>query len=85
MKFSLYLLVAFSLFLTLSVQAQTDPVLQKIVEIGQTDNQVMDHLDILCNRFYAGQEVRTVAGQNITVQRCNGSLFLRHSRCESIC
>jgi carboxypeptidase Q len=25
--------------------------LQKIIEIGQTDNQTMDHLDILCNRI----------------------------------
>jgi carboxypeptidase Q len=51
MKILLTLLVAFSLILTLSVNAQTDPVMQKIVEIGQADNQVMDHLDILCNRF----------------------------------
>ena len=31
--------------------AQTDPVVQKIIEIGKTDNQTMKHLDILCNRF----------------------------------
>lgn len=31
--------------------AQTDPVVQKIIETGKADNQVMDHLDILCNRF----------------------------------
>ncbi len=51
MKFLLSLLVAASLFISLSLAAQSDPVLQKIVEIGQTDNQTMDHLDILCNRF----------------------------------
>jgi carboxypeptidase Q len=31
--------------------AQEDPVVQKIIEIGQKDNQTMQHLDILCNRF----------------------------------
>jgi len=31
--------------------AQTDPVVQKIIEIGTTDNQVMAHLDILSNRI----------------------------------
>jgi carboxypeptidase Q len=31
--------------------AQEDPVVQKIIEIGQTDNRSMQHLDILCNRF----------------------------------
>jgi len=28
-----------------------DKVVEKIIEIGTTDNQTMDHLDILCNRF----------------------------------
>lgn len=31
--------------------AQLDSVVQKIIEIGKTDNQTMRHLDILCNRF----------------------------------
>ncbi|MBI9034061.1 MAG: M20/M25/M40 family metallo-hydrolase [Bacteroidales bacterium] len=31
--------------------AQTDPVVDKIIDIGTTDNQSMVHLDILCNRF----------------------------------
>ena len=31
--------------------AQSDVVIDKIIEIGKTDNQTMDHLDILCNRF----------------------------------
>ena len=31
--------------------AQTDPVVKKIIEIGTTDNRVMDHLDILSNRI----------------------------------
>ena len=28
-----------------------DPVISKIIEIGQTDNQTMKHLDVLSNRF----------------------------------
>ncbi|NVO11451.1 MAG: M28 family peptidase [Bacteroidales bacterium] len=50
-----------TLFITLTVflqliiasiaSAQEDPVVQKIIEIGKTDNQTMKHLDILCNRF----------------------------------
>lgn len=31
--------------------AQNDPVVDKIIEIGQTDNRAMDHLDVLSNRF----------------------------------
>ncbi len=31
--------------------SQDDPVVQKIIEIGKTDNQTMKHLDVLCNRF----------------------------------
>ena len=33
-----------------SVTAQ-DAAVNKIIEIGQTDNQVMDHLDVLTNRI----------------------------------
>lgn len=51
MNYRTFSLLTFSLFLTFSVSAQTDPVMQKIVEIGQTDNRTMEHLDILCNRF----------------------------------
>lgn len=31
--------------------SQEDAVVQRIIEIGKTDNQTMKHLDILCNRF----------------------------------
>ena len=44
------LLVAFSLF-SYTSHAQTDPVVDKIIEIGKTDNQTMHHLDILSNRI----------------------------------
>jgi len=31
--------------------SQSKKVIDKIIEIGTTDNQSMDHLDVLCNRF----------------------------------
>ena len=34
-----------------SLYAQEDPVTEKIIEMGMTDNHTMEHLDILCNRF----------------------------------
>ena len=39
------------LFLTSVVLPQQDPVIQKIIEIGKTDNQTMVYQDILCNRI----------------------------------
>lgn len=32
-------------------KAKTDPVVQKIIELGTTDNKAMEHLDILTNRI----------------------------------
>ena len=34
-----------------SLYAQEDPVTEKIIKMGMTDNHTMEHLDILCNRF----------------------------------
>ncbi len=31
--------------------AQTDSVFNRIIRTGTTDNQTMDHLDVICNRF----------------------------------
>jgi hypothetical protein len=31
--------------------AQQNKVVEKIIELGKTDNQTMHHLDVLCNRF----------------------------------
>ncbi|RPH33110.1 MAG: M28 family peptidase [Bacteroidales bacterium] len=45
------LTVTLQLLFASAVFAQTDPVVQKIIEIGKVDNQTMKHLDILCNRF----------------------------------
>jgi len=34
------------------ISAQTpDSIVHKIIEIGKTDNQTMQHLDVLCNRI----------------------------------
>jgi hypothetical protein len=39
------------LFLGIQGLAQSDPTVQKIIEIGKADNQTMHHLDVLCNRI----------------------------------
>lgn len=47
-------LLAFAVCMMLAInggQAQKNKVVDKIIEIGQTDNQTMNHLDVLCNRF----------------------------------
>ncbi len=40
-----------SVLISVAIFAQTDPVMQKIIEIGNKDNRSMEHLDVLCNRF----------------------------------
>ena len=49
--FTYSLFIAFFSLFSLTVEAQTDPVVDKIIEIGKTDNQTMQHLDILSNRI----------------------------------
>ncbi|MEA3461576.1 MAG: M28 family peptidase [Bacteroidota bacterium] len=51
MKFHSLFLLLTGIVLSVNIHAQSDPVMEKIVEIGQTDNRTMEHLDILCNRF----------------------------------
>ena len=51
MRFHSLLLLATGIALSVNISAQPDPVMEKIVAIGQTDNRSMEHLDILCNRF----------------------------------
>jgi carboxypeptidase Q len=57
------LLAFITLNIGLSIQAQSDAIVEKIIEIGKTDNQTMDHLDILCNRF-GGRLVGSDAYEN---------------------
>jgi len=48
-----------------ALQGQTDPIVEKIIEIGKTDNRTMHHLDVLCNRF-GGRLVGSDAYENAT-------------------
>ena len=44
-------IVILLILVTLNAFSQTDSVVAKTIEIGKSDNQTMNHLDILCNRF----------------------------------
>lgn len=46
--------------------AQTDSVIRKIIKIGQTDNQTMQHLNVLCNRF-GGRPIGSDAYENAAI------------------
>lgn len=46
-----YSLLFLFIVLTINLFSQTDPVFQKIIELGTKDNRAMVHQDILCNRF----------------------------------
>ena len=51
MKVIRYIILnAISVF-TLLANAQKDPVIDKIINLGTTDNKVMEHIDFLTNRF----------------------------------
>jgi cyclophilin family peptidyl-prolyl cis-trans isomerase len=39
------------LFSALVASGQDDPVIDKIIDLGKTDNKVMEHIDFLTNRF----------------------------------
>ena len=66
MKIIYATLLVLSLFIRININAQTDPVVQKIIEIGQSDNQTMSHLDILCNRF-GGRLIGSDAYENASI------------------
>ncbi len=51
MKNKKSILLNLLLLLTLTVSAQKDPVIDKIINLGTTDNKVMEHMDWLSNRF----------------------------------
>ncbi len=60
------ILFTISLLLMVSVSAyaqKTDAVVKKIIEIGNSDNQAMNHLDVLTNRF-GGRMVGSDAYEN---------------------
>jgi carboxypeptidase Q len=43
--------ILFLMFLFSGTYAQQDKVVKSIIRTGQTDNQTMNHLDVLTNRF----------------------------------
>lgn len=49
-RFPIFALIIFTA-LFVSANSQTDPVVEKIIELGTESNQVMRHLDILTNRI----------------------------------
>lgn len=55
--------LTFLLAINLPAHAQSKKVVKKIIEIGKTDNQTMDHLDVLTNRF-GGRLVGSDAYEN---------------------
>ncbi len=56
--------LALCILFSASLQAQnSDPVIEKVIEMGKTDNRTMDHLDILSNRF-GGRLVGSDAYEN---------------------
>ncbi len=61
-KSVLFLSIVCALSVSVQLVAQ-DPVIDKIIQIGQTDNQTMHHIDILTNRF-GGRLVGSDAFEN---------------------
>jgi hypothetical protein len=62
-KFLVLTAVVFFLFFPHFSDAQTDPVVKKIIEIGKKDNRTMKHLDVLTNRF-GGRPIGSAAYDN---------------------
>jgi len=56
-------LLTLLLILSINCYSQTDPVVSRIIDIGTNDNQTMEHLDILCNRF-GGRPIGSDAYEN---------------------
>ncbi len=51
MKKSYLFLVILLLSFILEIKSQTDSTVLKMIEIAKSNNQTMNHLDVLCNRF----------------------------------
>ncbi|MCF8369321.1 MAG: M28 family peptidase [Bacteroidales bacterium] len=58
--------IFFFIFSYLATFGQIDPQVENIIKIGKTDNQTMEHLDILCNRF-GGRPIGSDAYENAAV------------------
>ncbi len=66
MKNLFTIVLTFSLLAVIYAQSQTDSVVQQIIHIGKTDNQTMDHLDVLCNRI-GGRPIGSSAYESATI------------------
>jgi len=66
MKLRSILTGLFTVYIGSVSMAQKDPVFQKILEIGKTDNRTMQHLDVLCNRF-GGRLIGSDAYENAAI------------------
>ena len=62
-KVILFILSIQFVFALQSGFTQSKKVVDKIIEIGTTDNRTMDHLDVICNRF-GGRLVGSDAYEN---------------------
>ena len=51
MKYLSMLCIAAMLLISIGTSAQNDATIKHIINTGKTDNQTMQHLDVLCNRF----------------------------------
>jgi carboxypeptidase Q len=51
MRYFLGILILFFVHTLNDISAQQDVQIKKLVEIGKTDNQTMNHQDVLCNRI----------------------------------
>ncbi len=59
--------IFFGLLTGISAQAPlADPVIEKLIEIGKSNNQTMDHLDVLCNRI-GGRPIGSSAYESATI------------------
>jgi hypothetical protein len=65
MKKNIILIVALSAFFSV-VTAQQAKVIDRIIEIGKTDNRTMHHLDVITNRF-GGRLVGSDAYENVAL------------------
>lgn len=66
MKYISSILLVFILLTGSFARAQVDSVVQKIIEIGKTDNRTMEHLDVLCNRI-GGRPIGSDAYESATI------------------
>ncbi len=61
-----FIAISCILFSNVSLFSQSKKVIERIIEIGQTDNQTMNHLDILTNRF-GGRLIGSDAYENAAI------------------